>query len=150
VGELWGFDGIGRSSHSYAAERWAKAVERVIRAPEDTRTMRVWGKMVGVSSASLAMWCRAAQASPRRSLELGRLSRAVLTTDGTLGGIQDVLDIVDPKTIRRLLQRAGVSPMTVTGQRMTLGDFLQRQQLVTHEFAIRALRHRLLTTPKPS
>lgn len=126
--------------HSYAAERWAGAVAKVISGDGDPRTIGAWSRMVGVSSGSLVTWCRAARVSPRRSLELARLSRAVVITGGVFAELQEALDIVEPRTISRLLHRAGLPLHGKDGPRWSLGDFLNQQCLVRHDAALRALR----------
>lgn len=62
---------------SHAAARWAEAVVNVIDAPHDPRTMELWGRHIGASAGSLRNWCRMAGVSPKRSLNVARVIRAM-------------------------------------------------------------------------
>jgi hypothetical protein len=129
---------------SYAAERWARAMVTVLVAADDPKTLTTWGRLVGASGNTLVTWCHAAQVSPRRSLELARLCRALLLTGGIVRDLQAVLDIIEPRSVQRLLTRAGlVSRRDVAGRagmdRVPLDRFLEQQQLVRNAEALRAL-----------
>jgi hypothetical protein len=132
----------GKARPAYAAERWARAICKVVAARDDPRTLAIWGRLIGVSPGSLATWCRAARVSPRRSLDLARLARALVITRGSLDDLHEVLDIVEPRTMRRLLARAGISCAKLAGDvvtRPTLHQFLEQQQLVANRIALEAL-----------
>jgi hypothetical protein len=124
---------------SYACDRWATAVLKVVVASEDPTTMAKWGRLVGASVGTIATWCKAAHASPKRSLELGRVLRALRLTGGTLSDLQDVMDIVEPRTVRRLVTRCGVGAVPGEGQRLGPGDFLAVQTLISNVKARHAL-----------
>jgi hypothetical protein len=126
------------SPKSYATERWANAVVKVVTSPEDTRTIEHWGRLVGASRATLATWCRSARVSPRRSLQLARLLRALSVTHGNLNELQDAMDIVEPRTMKRLLGRAGVLDGSASTQAGTR-DFLRHQSLVPQQKALAVL-----------
>jgi len=127
---------IGVGGRSYAGERWAQAVLKVIVADVDPRTFAGWARLIGASTATLGTWCRAARVSPRRSTELARLSRALHLTGGMLTDLQEVLDIIDPRTVKRLLTRAGVDG--IDGP-LPLQEFLREQRLVQNPTALHAL-----------
>lgn len=126
----------------YAAERWANAVYAVTRSAEDPKTFYQWGRLVGASRSTLATWCRASGVSPRQSLQLARLLRALVLTDGQLNLLQQVLDIAEPRTLQRLLDRAGFRPDETHA---AVTDFLRRQRLVNHSVAINQLTSLLLS-----
>ena len=63
---------------SHAAARWAEAVVTVVDAPHDPRTMELWGRHIGASAGSLRNWCRMAGLSPKRSLNVARMIRAII------------------------------------------------------------------------
>jgi MoxR-like ATPase len=125
----------------YAAERWVNTVYAVTSSPEDPKTFYQWGRLVGASRSTLATWCRGAGVSPRRSLQLARLLRALVLTDGRLTLLQQVLDIAEPRTLQRLLERAGLRP---DENQVPAMDFLARQRLVNHPVAINQLTSLLL------
>jgi hypothetical protein len=123
---------------SYATERWAHAVVKVVTHAEDTRTVEQWGRLVGASRGTLGTWCRVARVSPRRSLDLARLLRALTVTRGNLLEIHDVMDIVEPRTLQRLLGRAGLIDASHAQDR-ELREFLRQQPLVTPQKALDVL-----------
>lgn len=94
---------------SYAADRWAVVVMAGARAATDPSTLSKWAVCVGKSISSLATCCRAAKLSPRRSLELARLLRALAMTGGTTHELMNVLDVAEPRTLMRLIGRAGLT-----------------------------------------
>lgn len=120
----------------YAAERWANAVYAVSKSRDDPRTVTHWGRLVGASRSTLSTWCRAVGLSPRHSLELARLIRALLATHGQVALLQQVLDISEPRTLNRLLQRAGL-PADRTN--VVVAEFVATQRLVSHPIAINEL-----------
>jgi hypothetical protein len=123
----------------YATERWANAILKVVTCPDDPRTLEHWGRLVGASRGTLASWCRAAHASPRGSLQLARLVRALNVTAGNLRDIQDAMDIVEPRTIVRMLARAGFSKESPPSSDCGVREFLKRQSLVQHPRAVTIL-----------
>ncbi len=140
----------------YAAQRWVQAVRKVLIAGEDPRTMHAWAHLVGASPASLATWCRAARVSPRRGLELARLLRALALTNGRLSELQEVLDIVEPRTLLRMMARSGLGSLVSTTARLSLVDFLDHQTLVQSKYALAVLRaslpadfEHIRTEPRP-
>lgn len=127
---------------SYACARWAAAVLTVIEAPEDPTTMVKWSRLVGASVSTLGTWCRSARVSPRRSLEFGRMWRALRLTDGVLAELLDVMDIVEPRTLQRMMRRCGmVGNLNSSTARITPTEFLQMQTVILNPKAIDALFH---------
>jgi hypothetical protein len=124
---------------SYAAERWANAILTVVHSPDDPNTMRRWGRLAGASRSTLGTWCRAAHASPRGSLELARLLRAIHVTGGDLASLQDAMNIVEPRTVSRLLTRAGLTRTNESSAPLTWRDFLRMQALVRHPTSLATL-----------
>lgn len=126
----------------YAAERWAEVVCLVVTRDRDTRTTHDWGRLVGASRGTLGVWCRAARTSPRRSLDLGRLLYGLRVTGGDLTDIRNALDIVEERTVARLLDRSGLSRATLPAP-LALSDVLSHQLLILDPRAVAALRNRL-------
>jgi hypothetical protein len=125
-------------ARSYAAERWATAVLAGVDASTDSKTLAAWAERAARSVSSLATSCRVASASPRRSLELMRLLRALYLTAGRTKELLDVLDITDPRTIRRLFDRAGI-PHGKSHSVLMPEAFVVQQRLVTDPKAVAAL-----------
>ena len=90
----------------HAATRWAHLVAGVLTSPVDLRTLEAWGRRIAVSRGTLKTWCEIAGVSPRRSLLLGRILRAVEhRRRGT--SFENSLDIRDRRTFRKLFDVAG-------------------------------------------
>src|SRR5206468_3962687 len=81
-----------------------------------------------VSEGALKTWCHAVKMSPRRSLNFGRLLRAVSRSDGGRHAARNLLDVVDPRTLARLLRSAGFDDERSFPH--DVSEFLARQQLV--------------------
>jgi hypothetical protein len=124
---------------AYAAERWARAVLGVVRCSYDPKTIIAWGHCVGASSGALRAWCHAAHVRPKASLDFARLLRAVMQSKGAAWDLNNILDIVDQRTLRHLLDRAGLTGVDPFGRPLQLDEFLTRQTLIRHTSALRAL-----------
>jgi hypothetical protein len=97
----------------YASRRWARLIQAIAGSVEDVRTLDQWSQIAGVSVGAIRTWCRAAGVSARRSLALGRLLRVVMRSGGRPWRPYEMLDIVDSRTMQRLLARGGL-PSTAT------------------------------------
>jgi hypothetical protein len=131
------------SAKAYAAERWARAVLSVARCSYDPKTIVAWGHCIGASAGALRAWCRAAHVRPKASLDFARLLRAVMQSKGRTWDLNNILDIVDERTLRRLLDRAALSGVDPFGQAPSVDEFLTRQTLVTQTSALQALNNLL-------
>lgn len=128
-----------------AACRWAKAVMTVARSEVDVSTVVAWARKHGVGHGTLKSWCAAAHVRAKDSLNFARALRVVLHYSGQALDVYALLDVVDPRTARRLIERGGVS----TGDN-TVPDvptFLRRQQFITASALLRAVRA-LLAVPQ--
>jgi FixJ family two-component response regulator len=127
---------------AHAAARWAQAIARIVSAPADPRTLEAWGRHIGASPGTLKNWCRIAGLSPRRSLTFARLLRAVVRH--RLDGYRpaDVLDIVDHRTLARLLQLGGAG---ADGHDLPedVDAFLSSQRLIRDTIALREVEQAL-------
>ena len=122
---------------AHSLRRWAEVVVRSIDSPTDFRTLQEWGRFVGVSVGGLRNWCLTAHLPARQSLLLARVLRAVMRQQDTDLTPNELLNIVDRRSLEKLLVRSG-------GARDTLPPspeaFLQRQQLIGHPKAVATLR----------
>jgi len=129
---------------AHAAARWARSVVRILDCPKDPRTIAGWGRWIAVSPGALRNWCRTAGIQARRSLLFGRLLRAVVLGENGRHRPENLLDVVDRRTLAALLRCAGFA-----GEHdfpKTPDEFLTRQRLVCDPDALaetrRALRDR--------
>lgn len=117
----------------------------VLGAPEDPRTLVEWGRLCGLSASSVKVRCRVAGMRPKLALDFCRLLR-VVTFDApgsTERRMLGQLNIIDERTMRRLLRRAGISTAMLTT--VTPWEFLSSQCLVTQTDYLSALRERLIS-----
>ena len=128
-------------TRAHAAARWAHAVARIVDAPTDPRTLEAWGHYIGAAPGTVKNWCRIAGLSPRRSLTFARLLRAVVRhrIDGYRPA--DVLDIVDLRTLARLLQLGGAGNRTDLPTHVD--EFLSSQRLIRDSTALREVEQAL-------
>lgn len=131
------------SRRNYAVDRWTAMVGPVLRAPEDPRTLVDWGRLCGLSASGIKVRCRVAGIRPKLALDFCRLLR-IVTHDEPASRERRILgqlNIIDERTMRQLLRRAGISTATLTTG--TLSDFLSSQCVVTEPDYLSALRERL-------
>ncbi|MBY0494104.1 MAG: response regulator [Cyanobacteria bacterium] len=132
----------------HARERWANVVIAAISSPRDLRTLQDWARHAAVSSGAIRNWCRTARISARRSLLFARVLRAVLRQGERNGKPEDLLNIVDRRTLAKLLRSCGG---TADHLPTSMTDFLEHQRLIDDGAAIdqirAALEHQPATTP---
>lgn len=125
------------AQESYALTRWAQAIVRGALAPRDMPTLQEWGRLVALSKGCLRNWCYTAGLPPRRSLQFMRVLRAVLAQQTWKLAPEDVLDIVDRRTMAKLLILSGGTKTALPGS-VTL--YLDNQRLILDGRAIAAVR----------
>ena len=131
-----------RSVTRHAARRWAWAVATILPSGSDLRTLAAWARHAGVSVAVLKSTCRLADVSPRRSLILGRLVRALIDQQRYDLRLEDLLDVHDRRTITSWLTLAGM-PRLDAG----VDPFLLTQRLVPDRTLIHELQRVLARAP---
>lgn len=121
--------------------RWASLVIRTTSAPWDPTTLALWGKHVGASVSTLYARCAAAGLGTRASRDLARLLRLVVRAQGNATGWDPTADLhaVDPRTIRALLAKGGLSDWPEGSAPPEFTVFLNRQQLIRHDAALATL-----------
>ena len=125
------------SGESHAMARWADVVVRAIHSPKDMPTLQEWGRAVAVSKGGLRNWCYTARLSPRHSLQFMRILRAVIRQQSSSLAAEDLLDIVDRRTLTKLLKLAGG---TSTALPNGVVQFLARQQIIQNTKAVASVR----------
>lgn len=128
---------------AHSASRWAAAIWPVLIARSDPRTLDDWSRCAGVSQSALKTWCRMARVSPKRSLNLARLLRAILRSRSHGYPLEESLDIVDERTLAGLLRAAGVTSGNAVDFPTDIDTFLKTQSLVPNQLALHNLRQRL-------
>jgi DNA-binding NarL/FixJ family response regulator len=131
-----------------AATQWACALVPILHARKDPRTIAEWSGLIAIPPGVLRQWCRMAGLSPRSSLVFGRLLRAVVLGKSGRHKPENLLDVVDRRTLESVLRAAGLNPR---GEFPTdVETFLECQALVRDADTLCAVRHvlaRLRTTP---
>jgi CheY-like chemotaxis protein len=125
---------------SHAAARWAEAVIRVIDAPRDPRTLALWARIIGASSASLRSWCRMAGLSPKRSLNAARMLRAI-NYSASLKRLEDVFNVTDRRSLRSLLTLG--DPGRRPSVPETFDEFFANQRWIISPSALQELKRLL-------
>jgi FixJ family two-component response regulator len=113
---------------AHAAARWARALAPVIASARDPRTITSWSRLIFASPGALRNWCRTAGVSPRRSLVFGRLLRVARLSKVGRHRPEDLLDIVDRRTLVGLLKCAGLNPDRPFPS--GVAEFLDQQRLI--------------------
>jgi CheY-like chemotaxis protein len=122
---------------SHSVTRWAQVVAMMTTSPSDLTTLPDWGKFVGVSVGALRSRCYTARLSPKTSLQFARLLRAVLAQRRTGLAAHDLLNIVDSRTLVKLIARGGGQGVSLP---TSFDEFVSRQRLIDRPAAIDALR----------
>ncbi len=130
-----------RGHEAHAAARWARVIVPIIESPQDPRTILDWSRIVFSSAGALRNWCRMAGISPRRSLVFGRLLRAVFLAHGGKHKLENLLDVVDRRTLNGLLHLAGLNPQQDFPNHVD--TFLDLQVLVRDPDALYEIRRTL-------
>ena len=125
----------------HAAARWARAVAPIVESSRDPRTMAGWSGCIAASPGAIRNWCFMAGIGPRRSLVFGRLLRAVCLSEGGRRKPENLLDVVDQRTLLGLLRRGGFDRHLFPTE---VGDFLARQILVRDAEALRQIEQALI------
>jgi len=120
----------------HSLRRWAQVIVGVIDSPSDTRTLEEWGRTVGVSPGGLRNWCRTARMSAKRSLLFARVLRAIVRSRAQQVAAEDVLNIVDRRTLLKLFRASGGNDSLP----QDLEAFFARQQFIEDGHAINEVR----------
>lgn len=125
----------GRLAEDQPVGRLAAAMLAVARHVDDVPTVREWCTLIGRSESSLYALCEISGVPAKAALDLARLLRANRCSKS--GDRLEGLTSADPRTVERLLRRAGLTEALVDG--LSLTDLLARQQLVVNDSLLRRL-----------
>jgi hypothetical protein len=129
--------GLAEHVVAHAAVRWAQAVVPVIDSPKDPRTIGGWSRWIAASPGAIRNWCRTARIPPRRSLVFARLLRAVALSELEPQRPENLLDVVDFRTLVALVKFAGFDGVHALPTRVS--EFLDRQALVRDRETLEAV-----------
>jgi hypothetical protein len=128
---------------SHAANRLADAIISATRAPADPRTLSAWGQQVGASRGTLRVWCRAAHTPARACLDFLRLLRAVRLSQNQVWDLFSLLDVIDERSISRLLDRGAVRHLLAHTSAPSIDEFLAMQRFIERTDVLEAVAKRL-------
>lgn len=127
----------------HAAERVAPDMLEVVLAPDDTSTVRAWAEQVGISEQVLRGRCFAAGVMAKSALDLGRILRLALIEPTLRTRPEEFLGSRDARTLRALLERAGISEEQFAAA--TPLDVLRLQTAVRNDTLLRLIARELPT-----
>lgn len=127
----------------HAAERLAPDILDIIGAHEDTPTVRAWSERLGVSEQVLRGRCFAAGVMAKSALDLGRILRLTLIEPALRTRPEEFLSSRDARTLRALLDRAGLAEERFSTA--TAADVLRLQTSVRNETLLRLIGRKLPT-----
>ncbi len=123
-----------------ALERWAKHVLDACDAPHDLKTLEQWARFVGVSHTSLCESCRIIGLRPHDCRDFMRVLRAILLSRAHECTFDLLLDTGDRRTLRSLLQRAGIDP-ALSASEGAVARFFESQSFISPDSpALKTLR----------
>ena len=130
-----------------AYTRWAKLVVHTISCPTDPRTLALWSAHAGVSPGTLRSRCTASGVATAAARDFSRLLRIVVRSQHNPRSWEPALHLEsrDPRTIRRLLDGAGLAHWPYGAAPPPIAEFLHRQRLV-HARAATAVRQQIAAT----
>lgn len=139
-----GGPGIGRVDRvSHAADRLAGAIVLATRSPADPRTLSAWGQQIGVSRGTLRVWCRAAHTQARACLDFLRLLRAVYVSQGHTWDLFSLLNVVDERSVGRLLDRGRLRELSQRARPPSVDEFMAAQHFIHNADVVAAVSKRL-------
>lgn len=129
-----------------ATERWAHLVLKGCEADNDLKTLDDWALFVGVSYSALTEACRMARVKPHDARDFARCLRFLLHSGGRLDRVEDYLDVSDHRTLRALLERAGVTRQAPS-KVMSPREFVEHQAFVDRRSNALAIILASITAP---
>ena len=89
------------------------------------------------------MWCAAARMPARSCLDFVRVLRAVILAKAQAWDLFSTLDVVDRRSLVRLLDRGGVRELAQSAKPPTVDEFLRIQRFLKNPELIEAVSRRL-------
>jgi hypothetical protein len=128
---------------SHSADRLARAIVVATSSPTDPRTLAAWGQAIGVSRGALRVWCQAAGVPARSCLDFVRVLRAVILSQNHAWDLFGTLDVVDKRSLIRLLDRGEVPELSRSEKPPTVDQFLTDQKFLQNPQVVQSVSRRL-------
>ena len=122
----------------YASLRWSTMIAMTVFLEGDPCNVSVWAAHIGMSPSALRTRCTAVQLSVKQSLDFARMLRIVIQHDGQYWRPSDSLNVVDPRTLHRLISQSGIPSAARTAP--DLESFLASQHFITDAELLRHFR----------
>jgi CheY-like chemotaxis protein len=129
---------VARSGEMPGATRWAAAVLSLLTSASDPNTLAEWERCAHLSRQALENRCQAVGVTAKRSLDFGRVLRAVMLAGQMQCAAIDLLN-GDYRTLRRLLAQVGVSRHDLRRTHLRLDGFLASQRFIVEPVLLRAV-----------
>ena len=128
------------------AARIAHVLIELISAPTDAHSLDELCQRasLGVAPATFRRWCAEEDLSPSQALAFARLLRGLTMARKYATRPSEWMEL-DPRTIRSLLDRGGVSDL-FQGRTPTIAEFIDRQRFVSNPLVLRLVRERLCSS----
>jgi DNA-binding response OmpR family regulator len=110
------------------AERWAMLMLEACQADSDFRSLDGLARAAATSTTVFTNCCRVLEIRPHDARDLARMLRALRLTRFMRAGIEAQMLVGDPRTLRCLIDRAGLD--AVSGVTISFDEFLDRQRFV--------------------
>lgn len=110
------------------AEELAQWMAEAVFAPVDVPTVDAWARRCRISDMTLFARCRKLDLKAKRLLDLSRLLRAIKLTSGNTSRVKHFKKTADPRTVRALLDRAGLKAADL--DTLDFDTFLAKQCLL--------------------
>ena len=127
-------DAALKSVEVHSAQRWGVLVVLALNSVHDVPTVSVWAREARICETQLRLRCRLAGVTAKTSHDLGRVLRAVSWREARGGALNDYLEVVDTRTLRRLFIRVGLT------ERCTTSEFVNNQQAIRNVALIGELK----------
>jgi hypothetical protein len=119
----------------HPAKRWGALVGLALSCASDLTTVAAWAREAGMCETQLRLRCRLAGVTAKVSLDFVRVLRAARWREARGGALADYLDVGDPRTMRRLLARVGLSGPDAT----TVLEYVSAQRVIRNVALIEEL-----------
>lgn len=123
----------------HAVARLIPVIMTVLSAPIDPKTMQSWSRLSATSLGTLRNWCRTARLPSRRVLLFARMLRAVIRARETGTPPEDLLDVVDRRTLTGLLRLACPASSSRPALPGTVQEFLTNQRVLDQPELVRMI-----------
>jgi hypothetical protein len=94
---------------NHAVDAWIQAVIPLLTAERDPKTVSSSARLAGIGVTTFKDRCRRVGVPAKKTVDQLRVLRACLLAGATGESVENLMDIADPRTRKRLLARLGLS-----------------------------------------